>query len=185
MHGAPVCGIVGVYCGDLETGEKAIRPLRDFGPPVADIFQPMPYTAAQAMLDVLFPSGYRNYWKSSILKGLSDDAIDTILAHFAQVPSPMTLVIVEHNGDGAMDRVDASETAFGHRDWSYNFLIASIWADPADDEKNIEWTRAFWDAVQPFAKDAVYVNYLDQEGEDRVRDAYDPPNLRAPGQPKQ
>jgi len=174
LHGAPACGIVGVYCGDIDTGEKAIRPLRDFGPPVADIFQPMPYTAAQAMLDDMFPSGYRNYWKSSILKGLSDDAIDTMLAHFAQVPSPMTLVILEHNGDGAMDRVDASETAFGHRDWSYNFLITSIWADAADDEKNIEWTRAFWEAVQPFSRDAVYVNYLDQEGEERVKDAYAP-----------
>ena len=101
-----------------------------------------------------------------------DDAIDTVLAHFAAVPSPMTLVIVEHNGDGAMDRVSASDTAFGHRDWSYKFLMTSIWADPSDDEKNIEWTREFWEAIQPFASEAVYVNYLDQEGEERVKAAY-------------
>ncbi len=174
VHGTHVCGIVGVYNGDLDTGEKAIRPIREYGPPVVDIYQPMPYTAAQAMLDDFFPSGYRNYWKSSILRELSDDAIDTIVAHFEQVPSPMTLVIIEHNGEGAMNRVDASETAFGHRDWSYNFLITSIWADAADDEKNIAWTRGLWDAVQPFAKDEVYVNYLDEEGDDRVKEAYAP-----------
>ena len=173
-HGTLVCGIVGVYNGEIETGEMAIRPIREFGPPLADIFQPMPYTAAQAMLDDMFPSGYRNYWKSSILRELSDDAIETIVAHFAQVPSAMTLVILEHNGEGAMNRVDASETAFGHRDWSYNFLITSIWSDAADDEKNISWTRTLWDAVQPFAKDEVYVNYLDQEGDDRVKEAYAP-----------
>ena len=171
-RGTLVCGIAAVYCGDIDAGEQAIRPLREFGPPVVDIIQPMPYIASQAMMDDLFPSGYRNYWKSSILRDLTDDAIDTVLAHFATVPSPMTLVIIEHAGDGAMDRVSASDTAFGHRDWSYYFLITSIWADPADDEKNIEWTRELWEAVQPFAKDAVYVNYLDQEGEERVKAAY-------------
>jgi FAD/FMN-containing dehydrogenase len=175
MQGTPVCGIAGVYCGDINTGEQAIRPLRESGSPAIDIFQPMPYSAAQSMLDGVFPPGYRNYWKSSILRGLTDDAIDTVLAHFATVASPMTLVIIEHNGDGAMDRVSASDTAFGHRDWSYDFLITSIWADAADDEKNIEWTRAFWEAMQPFAREAVYVNYLDQEGEERVKAAYAAP----------
>ena len=114
-RGTPVVGLVGVYAGDVAAGEQAIRPLREFGPPAVDIFQPMPYTAAQSMLDDLFPAGYRNYWKSSILKGLSDDAIDAMLAHFAKLPSPMTLVIIDHNGDGTMNRISASETAFGHR----------------------------------------------------------------------
>ena len=174
-RGTPVCGIVGVYTGDIDAGERAIRPLREFGPPVVDLFQPTPYNIAQAMLDDFFPTGYHNYWKSSLLKSLSDDAIDTIIAHYATVPSPMTLVIIEHNGEGAMDRVSASETAFGHRDMSYNFLITSLWADPADSEKNVTWTREFWEAMQPFAKDAVYVNYLDQEGDERVKSAYAAP----------
>ena len=174
-HGTLVCGIVGVYTGAIDAGEEAIRPLREFGPPVADIFQPMPYTAAQSMLDDMFPTGYRNYWKSSILRGLSDAAIDTILSHVATVPSPMTMVVIEHNGDGAMNRVGPSDTAFGHRDWSYDILITSIWADSADDEKNIKWTRDIWEAVQPFATDGVYVNYLSDEGEDRVKAAYAAP----------
>ena len=71
-----------------------------------------------------------------------------------------------------MSRVDENETAFGYRNWPYNFLAMSIWADPADTDKNIHWTRELWDAMQPFFADAVYVNYLGDEGEDRVRQAY-------------
>jgi FAD/FMN-containing dehydrogenase len=57
-------------------------------------------------------------------------------------------------------------------DWSYNFLIVSVWPDRADDDLNIKWTREFWEAMQPFSTDGVYVNYLDQEGEERVKAAY-------------
>ncbi len=71
-----------------------------------------------------------------------------------------------------MSRVGENETAFGYRNWAYNFLVTSIWTDPADTEANIQWTRELWDAMQPFLADAVYVNYLGDEGEDRVRKAY-------------
>ncbi|MFF4507783.1 BBE domain-containing protein [Streptomyces sp. NPDC001401] len=115
----------------------------------------------------------RSAW-SNFLAEISDEAINVILAAFATVPSPMTTVIIEHNGDGAMNRVGPDQTAFGHRDWSYNLLITSLWADPAHAETNIAWTRALWEAVQPFTRDGVYVNYLGAEGQDRVRAAYGP-----------
>jgi len=91
VRGTPVIGIVGVYTGDIDAGERAIRPLREFGPPVVDLFQPTPYNIAQAMLDDFFPSGYHNYWKSSLLRDLSDDAIDTIIAHYSTVPRRLPL----------------------------------------------------------------------------------------------
>ena len=164
----------GVYAGTLETGEQVLRPLREFGPPTADIFQPMPYEAAQTMADFLWPRGFYNYWKSSFLTGLVDSAIDTILDFFAQAPSARTVVVIEHNGDGAMTRVATEDTAFGHRNWPYNFLVTSIWTDPAHSEANIQWTRNFYDAMQPFLADAAYVNYLGEEGEERIRAAYTP-----------
>lgn len=175
VHGTPVVGVYIVYTGSIDAGEQVMKPLREFGQPLADIVQPMPYMAAQTMIDGAFPPGFQNYWKSSVLNGLSDDAIDTILAYFAKVPSPMSAVILEHNGDGAMNRVDSSETSFGHRDWSYNLLIVSIWDDPADSDKNIAWTREFWEAMTPFTANKVYVNYLGDEGEDRVKAAYAAP----------
>jgi FAD/FMN-containing dehydrogenase len=153
-------------------GAQVLRPLREFGPPTADTFQSVPYLSAQTMADFLWPHGLLNYWKSSFLKELSDEAIDTILRFFTQVPSRRTVVVIEHNGDGAMSQVPDEETAFGHRNWPYNLLITSMWTDPAQSEANIRWTRDFMDAMQPFLADAAYVNYLGEEGEDRVRSAY-------------
>jgi len=172
LHKEGIVGLGGVYCGSLEVGEHVLRPLRGFGPPAADIFQPMPYSAAQAMADFLWPAGRYNYWKSGFLKGLGDGAIDTILASYARVPSLRTVVVLEHNGDGAMNRVSDDETAFAHRQWPYNFLVMSAWTSPAESDANIRWTREIWEAMQPFLAEAVYVNYLGDEGEDRVRAAY-------------
>jgi FAD/FMN-containing dehydrogenase len=171
-QGAPVVGIGGVYTAPLEEAEAALRPLREFGPPLVDIFQPMPYSAAQTFIDFLWPPGYLNYWKSSFLHELTDDAIETLVDNFARVPSPLTSVIVEHNGDGALERVPAEATAFAHRTYPHNLLIPSLWSDAADSEQNIAWTRALFDAMQPYRPDAVYVNYLDNEGAERIRDAY-------------
>jgi len=171
----PIVAMGGVFTGPMDSGEKALRPLREFGPPTADIFQPMPYSAAQTMADFLWPPGFLNYWKSSFLKELSDDAIETVLAFFRKVPSPRTVVVIEHNGDGAMSRVGEDETAFGHRRWPYNLLVTSMWTNPAESEANVKWTRQFFEAMRPFLADAVYVNYLGEAGDDRmIRSAYGP-----------
>ena len=172
LHGTPLVGIPVVYAGPLQAGEQALQPLRAFGPPLADLVEPMPYSAAQTMADALWPRGLQNYWKSNFLPDLSDTAIETILAHFTHVPSPQTIVVIEHVGGGAMNRVEANEMAFAHRNWPYNLLVTSLWTEPADAEKNIGWTRQFWEAMQPFVANAVYVNYMGSEGEDRVKAAY-------------
>ena len=172
MHGTPVVAIAPCYAGPIEEGEQVLRPLREFGPPLADLIQPMPYNVAQTMADILWPPEHHYYWKSSFMKDLSDDAIETIVTHFAAVPSPQTVVLVDHNGGGAISRVGRDETAFAHREWTYNFAISTGWANPADSETNIRWTRGFWEAIQPFMADALYVNYTSDEGEDLLRAAY-------------
>ena len=167
-----IVAIGGVYVGPLDDAEKALRPLRSFGPPVADIYQPMPYSAAQSMADFLWPKGLYSYWKSSFLKSFSDDTIDTILNFCAKAPSARTVVVVEHDGDSAFSRVPADATAFGHREWPYNLVVTTMWADPAETEANIRWTREFWEAMKPFLADAAYVNYLGEFTEEDVRAAY-------------
>jgi FAD/FMN-containing dehydrogenase len=168
----PIVGIGGVYVGPLERGEGLLRPFREFGPPVADIYQRMPYSAAQTMADFLWPRGLYNYWKSSFLTSLSDGALDTMLQFYGTSPSPHTVVVVEHNGDSAMDRVAEDATAFGHRRWPYNFLITSAWTDPAESDANIRWTREFFTAMRPYLADAAYVNYLGEVEDEGVRIAY-------------
>ena len=165
-------GLGGVYSGAIAAGEQVLRPMRDFGPPAADTFQAMPYEAAQSMADFLWPRGQYNYWKSSYLKELSDEAIDLMLEWYRKVPSSRTVVVLEHNGNGAMDRVPDDATAFGDRSWPFNLLITSAWKDAAESEVNIRWTREFWNAMQPFFAPAVYVNYLGEQAEEEVRAAY-------------
>jgi FAD/FMN-containing dehydrogenase len=172
MRAAPAIGVGGVYAGPVDEGERTLAPLRGFGKPAADLYQPIPYNQAQRMADFLWPPGLHGYWKSSYMEKLSDPAIDVVIDYFSRVPSPHTVVVLEHNGDGAINRVPESATAFGHRAWPYNFLVTSAWSDPADTERNIAWTRAFFDAMKPFLVNASYVNYIGDEGIEGLKGSY-------------
>jgi FAD/FMN-containing dehydrogenase len=169
--GVPVVAIPLCYNGAPAVGEEVVRPLRAFGPPVADTVGLMSYTQLQTMLDAGFAAGPRVHWRSDFLRALEDDAIDTIVARFAAAPSPVSTLIIEHFG-GAVARVGREDTAFDHRDAEYNLAILSRWTDPAATDANVAWARATWEAMRPFAR-GVYVNYLGEgEGEERVRAAY-------------
>ncbi len=167
-----VLGIAGCYCGPIAEGEKLLKPLRAFGPPMVDLFAPMPYVQFQSMLDPFFPPGRHAYTKANFLNDLSDAAIDTF-AEYATAPSPYTSGVLELLG-GVFSRVPPGETAFAHRSYPFNFSIWSNWVDPADSEKNIRWSRDFWDAMSPFMGAGAYVNYLEDEGDPRAREAYGP-----------
>jgi FAD/FMN-containing dehydrogenase len=169
--GSPVVSISICYCGPIETGEQVLRPLRTLGSPLEDSIQPMAYRTLQSAPDAGFPFGRQHYWKSSFLKHLSDEAIEVLVRFVAEMPSPTTGVGLQQM-HGAASRVDPAATAFPHRDEHYDLIILSQWTDPSDSAKNIEWTRAFFDAMQPFFERGVYVNNLGEEGEDRVQAAY-------------
>jgi FAD/FMN-containing dehydrogenase len=173
-EGIPLAALFPVYAGPLDRGEDALRPLRQFGSPIADLVAPTPYRTAQTMFDAAFPAGLRNYWKSSFLRGLDDAAIAVMADHFRRVPSPHAGIAIELFG-GAVGRARADATAFAHRTSPFDAIIFSAWDDPAYDQANISWVRELWQALQPSATDAVYVNYLGDsrdEGSDRVRSAY-------------
>ena len=170
-EGAPAAGIAVCYSGPLEQGEEVLRPLREFGPPMSDMIGPMPYTALQMMLDQAALPGRRYYATADFLTGLGEDAIHTLVEHFAAVPSPYSVVLVIRLG-GAVSRLPKGETAFFHRDAAYHLDIISAWLDPIDDQKHSRWTRELSGACKPFASGGVYVNSLGEEGEDRVREAY-------------
>jgi len=172
LRNAPVIVLAICYAGPVAKGEEVLRPVRQFGPPVADLVQPMPYDVAQLSADFIWPPGHRQYWKSSFLRDLGDDTIDTVIEHFARVPSRRTVIVIDHNGGGAISRVGADATAFGHRNWTYNFLVTSAWSEPAQDEQNLAWTRSLWSAMQPWLANAVYVNYTGDQTSETLRSAY-------------
>ncbi len=173
--GTPIVGMNICYNGPIAEGERVVRPLRSAGSPVLDQVGPIPYTAAQQLLDSFYPSGLQSYWKSSFLKEISDEAIDTMVANCAKRPTPICHGIIEHQLGGAVRRVDRDATAFGQRDAEYSFMSLGVCAEAADAEKCARWAREFWDAMQPWSTGGVYVNYLGREadeGSERIKAAY-------------
>jgi len=172
--GSPLSAIVGCHCGPLSAGETAVKPLKTFGSPVADMFGPMPYSAVNQLIDAAYPKGALNYWKSSFLSSLNNDAIDTMVDCCARMPSPMAGIFLEH-AHGAMTRVGVTDTAFPHRAVGYNMLFLNQWTNPADTERCIAWTRESYAAMRPFVASGRYVNYLDDdEAGDPIAQAYGP-----------
>jgi FAD/FMN-containing dehydrogenase len=172
--GNKILAIFVCYSGSLAEGERVLRPLRTFGPPLVDNIAPMPYVQLQSMLEPGFPPGQQNYWKSNFLRELSDDAIDILVEGFRNIPSTTSALAIEHLG-GAVGRAKDDATAFAHRKALFNLLIVGIWPDPADNRRHTDWVRGLWEAMQPYSSGGVYVNYLGQsaeEGLDRVRAAY-------------
>ena len=171
MHGKPIIAIVGCYAGSIKVGKQVIAPLRESIPPVVDIFDEMPYVGVQSMLDGIAPAGVRNYWKSDYLGTVSNDLMKVFIEFFKTVPSPMIHVDIHHL-EGAYGRVGNDETAFSHRDARYIVNIIGTWIDPADDRGNITWTKNLWEAMRPYSLGASYVNFMTDEGEDRIKASY-------------
>ncbi len=173
--GTAVAGIVVCYTGPLAEGERLLKPLRVFGPPLMDQIGPIPYTAAQQLIDAFYPFGLQSYWKSSFLKEVSNDVIDIMAAYCAKRPSPMCHGLIEHQLGGAVRRADREATAFAHRDVEYSFMALGVCADPAEGVKCARWAREFWEVMQPCSTGGVYVNYLGREadeGPERIKAAY-------------
>jgi hypothetical protein len=169
--GEPTVSIVVCYCGPTDEGEKVLHPLRTFYSPDDDSIQPMPYTALQSARDEGFPPGRLHYWKSGWLRDLSDGAIETLMQFIPQMPSAASGVGMQQM-HGVASRIAPSATAFPHRAEQYDFLILSQWSDKTDSDRNIEWTRALFQAMQPHLDESVYVNNLGDEGTGRVKAAY-------------
>jgi FAD/FMN-containing dehydrogenase len=170
-HG-PALAVIVCYCGELEEGEKVLRPLRSCGSPMVDTIAPVPYATVQNLLTEVFQPGFLHYWKSGFVRALSDDAIEAIVDFFTSaVPGFFAAIAIEHLG-GAVGRVPPQDTAFGHRDAQHSLLVLRMWQDPAESAVNIDWARRCYQTAEPFLKGGVYVNYLGDEGESRVMAAY-------------
>ena len=169
--GAAMLTIAACYCGPIEEGEQLLYPLRTFQSPTDDGIKPVPYTALQSALDERFPSGRLHYWKSGWLRHLTDGAIQTLLQALPLMPSSASSVGLQQM-HGVASRIPPSATAFPHRAEQYDFLILSQWSDPTASDRNMAWTRALFQAMQPYLEESVYVNNLGDEGTGRVKAAY-------------
>lgn len=189
FHGTKVLSILQFYAGDLEEGEEVLKPLREYGTPLADAVAPTLYTAAQSMLDDLYAKGARNYWKAQNFTELTEEAIDTIVEYGERLPTPQSDILL-HQVGGAINDVDSDATAYPHRDTEFIVTPGARWEDPANDDACIAWVRKCYDALAADATGDTYVNFEgDREGQERnaygenydrlveVKNKWDPENL--------
>jgi FAD/FMN-containing dehydrogenase len=169
LHGKLVSAIALCFTGSVDEGERLIQPFRDLGPE-ADLVGPVPYAEFQSSLDD--PPGYRNWWTAEYLHVVTDEAIDAIHAHSLQTPSPGPAQSAIVPWGGAVARVGEDETPLTQRDATWVVHPFALWEDAADDDAVIGWARGFRDDLRRFASGGTYLNFIGDEGEDRVRAAF-------------
>jgi FAD/FMN-containing dehydrogenase len=170
LHGKPVVAVVSCYAGSVDDGEKVVRPLKEFGSPVLDLCVPKPFLTHQAMFDPSFKHGWWYYMRSCDVAELNDDIIDTTVEQALQIRSPLTAFPIWQLG-GAVARADESDSAFNGRNAGFTFNITAATADAEGFDGERQWVRDFWSAPEPHHT-SVYVNFLMEEGEERIRQAY-------------
>jgi FAD binding domain-containing protein/berberine-like enzyme len=170
--GKKVCALICCYNGLLEHAEEVVKPIRqELPPPILDWIGPMPFPAIQSLFDPLLPKGLQWYWKGDFVKELTDQAIDKHLEFAAQAPSGLSLMHL-YPIDGAVHRVRPNETAWGFRDATWSMVIAGIDPDPAKAESLRTWAKRYWEAVHPYTLGGAYINFMMDEGIDRVQATY-------------
>ena len=170
LHGVPVVAVTCCYAGPVEDGEKVVRPMREFGSPLLDLCEPKPFVAHQAMFDPSFPHGWWYYFRSCNLAALTDEVIDIVADHALRMTSRLTAFPIFHLG-GAIAQAGEEATAFHGRSDGHTLNINATTATSEGFDEEREWSRTFWSALQPYHT-SVYVNFLMEEGPDRVRQAY-------------
>jgi FAD/FMN-containing dehydrogenase len=171
VHGREVLVLALLYAADADTGRQLIEPLRRLGAPVGDAVGVQPFVAWQSAFDPLLQPGARNYWKSHDFAELADPAIDQIVRYAGELPSPHCEIFVGHLG-GAINRLPVEATAYPHRDAEFVLNVHARWEDPREDEPCISWARRFFADTAPYATGGVYVNFMTQDEQARIRDAY-------------
>jgi FAD/FMN-containing dehydrogenase len=170
LHGQPVVLVGCCYAGPIEEGERVLEPLRRFGHPVADLCAPKPFVEHQAMFDATFPHGRWYYFQSRDVERLSDELIDVTAEHMMRIQSPHSGSPIFHLG-GAVARAEAGDSAFSARSAGHTININGVAETAAGFETERDWVRSYCEALEPYGV-GVYVNFLMDEGEARVRAAY-------------
>jgi len=167
-HGDTFCALVACWAGPPADAERALAPLREAAPVVAEAVGPMPYPAINSAFDALVPPGLQHYWKAVFSKGLTDGAIDAHVTHGPKVPVVNSTVHI-YPINGAVHDVAPDATAFGHRDAKYAMVVAGMWPDPAQNEAKVRWVRDYYKALAPHAEEGGYINFAAGDDMNRVQ----------------
>jgi len=165
-----MCGVAGMYAGGAEDAERLLQPLRALSP-VLDLWQPMPYTVAQGLVDPGNPFGRQNYWRAQNLRDLDDSVIDTFIETGTSAPSPFSATLLVNAG-GAIARVGEDETAVSGRSAPFSLHVNGMWEDPEATEENIAWVRRASSALAPHIAPGISLNFATEVGEADLRESF-------------
>ena len=172
LHGKKMCGVIWCYSGDVEGAEEVFRPIRqEVGPADFEFLGPMPLPALNSLFDDLYPPGLQWYWRGEFVTELTDEAIAMHVRHGSEVPT-MHSTMHLYPIDGAVHRVGRHETAFSYREAKWSAVFVGVDQDPDNNERIIGWTKEYWDAVHPHSGGGAYVNFMMDEGQERVKATY-------------
>ncbi|MEZ4682364.1 MAG: FAD-binding oxidoreductase [Caldilineaceae bacterium] len=172
IWGKKICALISCYSGPLDQVDAVMRPIREELPaPLMDGMTTMPFPALQGLFDPLLPTGLQWYWKGDFVKELPDAAIDVHLDYAAQLPSELSLMHL-YPIDGAVHRVAADATAWNCRDATWSMVIAGIDPDPAKAKALTTWGRGYWEALHPYNLGGAYINFMMEEGQERIQATY-------------
>lgn len=171
FHLHKMCGVVWNYVGPLDKAAKVFEPVRRFKKPAIDLVGPLPYPALQTMFDGLYPPGHQWYWKADFVKELGDAAINEHIRFGNTLPSMQSTMHL-YPINGAASRVGKNDTAWNYRDANWAQVMVGVDPDPANNEKTIAWSKNYFEALHPYSAGGAYVNFMMDEGEDRVKATY-------------
>jgi len=170
IQGRKVCGLLWCCTGPEDEARSAMQEARDVAEPLFELTGPMPYPALQSMFDDLYPPGDQWYWKGDFVRELTDEAIAEHL-RFAEVPTAQSTMHL-YPVDAAVHRMGEDETAWRFRDVTWSMVIAGVDRDPANRDVISRWARDYWRALHPHSAGGAYINFMMEEGEERIRGTY-------------
>jgi len=172
LHNRNMCGVVWCYCGPVEEAEEAFRPIREeVGPAAFEFLGPMPVPVLDSLFDALYPPGLQEYWRGDFVNELSDEAIALHIRYGSELPTPLSTMHL-YPIDGAVHQVGNNETAFSYREATWSSVYFGVDPDPANAELITEWTKEYWAALHPYSAGGAYVNFMMDEGQERIRATY-------------
>jgi hypothetical protein len=171
LWGRKVCGIVWCYTGAHDKADEVLAPVKTHGSPLMVGLQPMPFSALQGAFDPLYPAGLQWYWRADFFNEISDTAIEVHRKYGAMLPTGHSTMHM-YPIDGAASRVPENATAFAYRDGGWAGVIVGVDPDPANAGLISQWTRDYWEELHPTSAGGAYVNFLMNEGQDRVKASY-------------
>ncbi|MDM0104840.1 FAD-binding oxidoreductase [Variovorax sp. J22R24] len=170
LHLKKMCGVVWCYSGDPAQAEEALAPVRAMNPALYGV-GPMPYPMLQSAFDALYPPGHQWYWRADFVNELPDEAIGLHVEYGAQLPTMQSSMHL-YPIDGAVQRVGRKDTPFSYRDARWASVIVGVDPDPANRDRITDWCKNYWDALHPYSAGGAYINFMMDEGEDRVKATY-------------